>query len=482
MSEYRKFGRDIGLVGITRLLLGLRGLILLPILTKTLGPFDYGIWAQLAVTIALLPMLASLGLPGATLRFLSGEKNKKEIQEGFFSSLSVVFLSSLILSMLLYFSADSFALTFFHTPEASSLVKISAVILILCSLDGISLEFFRTFRQMKKYSLFTLLETFGTIGLIAYLILSGFGLFGAVTALLIARAAIFAAMFPTIISQIGVRFPRFTKIKSYLNYGLPLLPVGLFFMVVEYSDRYLIGFFMGPTSVGIYSAAYGIAHVVFMFSWPLTTVLSPTLFKFWDEGKNDELKKHFKYTLKGFLTFAIPAVFGITVLAAPLLQTLSTSDFVPGSSIMSILAIASFFLGFSTFPDHVFYLTKNTKQFAVLWGLLALINFVLNIILIPIIGIYGAAISTLICFITGALISSIIFSKKIKVVFDWTFIAKSIVASSIMAFVIWNVNLIKFPEIILSIFLGASIYFAALILLKGFRRREIMFIVNILKK
>ena len=76
MSEYKLFAQRVGLVGITTLIVNLRGLILIPILTKTLGADAYGIWSIIMITISLLSPLALLGLTTAMIRFLAAEKEE----------------------------------------------------------------------------------------------------------------------------------------------------------------------------------------------------------------------------------------------------------------------------------------------------------------------------------------------------------------------------------------------------------------------
>ena len=68
---YRKFAKDIALIGSTNLAMAFRGIIILPVITKILGVQDYGIWAQLTTIIYLLTPLAGLGLPYALVRFLA---------------------------------------------------------------------------------------------------------------------------------------------------------------------------------------------------------------------------------------------------------------------------------------------------------------------------------------------------------------------------------------------------------------------------
>ena len=86
MDEVQKFVKDVGVVAIAQLLIRLSPLILLPVLTRTLPIEDYGVWVQATVTIALATALAPLNLPYTLVRFLAGEKDRKELQEGFFST------------------------------------------------------------------------------------------------------------------------------------------------------------------------------------------------------------------------------------------------------------------------------------------------------------------------------------------------------------------------------------------------------------
>lgn len=85
MSEYKLFAQRVGLVGIANLIVSLRGLILLHILTKTIGTDLYGVWTQILVTISLLMSLGLLGLNTAKIRFFAGEKDKNKIGQDFYA-------------------------------------------------------------------------------------------------------------------------------------------------------------------------------------------------------------------------------------------------------------------------------------------------------------------------------------------------------------------------------------------------------------
>ena len=81
MSVYKKFTKYVTLIGLINITGQLKGIIVLPIITKLLGAMDFGIWTQLRVTVNLLTPFILLDLPSSIVRFLAAEKNKEEIQE-----------------------------------------------------------------------------------------------------------------------------------------------------------------------------------------------------------------------------------------------------------------------------------------------------------------------------------------------------------------------------------------------------------------
>ena len=243
MTEYKLFAQRVGLVGITNLIVNLRGLILIPILTKTLGADAYGVWSVIMVTISLLSPLALLGLTSAMIRFLAAEKDKTKIQEGFYSVISVVFFAGLILSLTVFLLADLFAITILKDISAAPLIKIASVVILLQALDLASLEFFRAFGRMKKYSGLMLLQTFAEVGFVAYFVLAGLGLFGAVVSLIISRGFVLLTGASFILKEIGFRLPKFYVLEDYFKFGLPLVPTAMLGWITSSSDRYLIGFF-----------------------------------------------------------------------------------------------------------------------------------------------------------------------------------------------------------------------------------------------
>ena len=77
MASYQRFARDVGLIGTVQVLTNLGNFLILPIITKSLGTYDYGLWAQINITVSLISPLALMGLSMALVRFLSSETEKR---------------------------------------------------------------------------------------------------------------------------------------------------------------------------------------------------------------------------------------------------------------------------------------------------------------------------------------------------------------------------------------------------------------------
>jgi len=475
--SYQKFTKDIILLVITNLIFALRSLFILPLITKILGPESYGIWAQIIVIIPLLAYILTLGLPFALVRFLAAEKNKKEIQKNVYGVLISIFLGITIIS---------FSLIIFSNPLSNithlSKILIELIILILfCEcLNLVFLNLFRAFQQIKKYSFFIIFQGLGEILLTAIMLISGWGLMGALFSLLIIRMINFFLASGIIIKEIGLGVPNFAKLLDYLRFSLPTIPGNISSWFVNFSDRFIISYFLGAVFVGYYVPAYTLGIIISFFETPLSFLLPPVLSKLYDEQKLDETKKYLKYSLKYLLLITVPALFGITILAKPLLITLSTPEIAQkGYLAVLFIAFAMMFSGIYTIISQILVLVKKTSILGNVWMIATILNIVLNIALIRPFGIIAAAVNLLITYIFIFLSVAYLTYKYFRFPVDWMSIQKSILAAFIMSlFLLWFKPFGLF-RILLSIVAGVLIYGILIITLRSIEKKELIFLKSL---
>jgi len=480
-NSYQKFARDVFIIGIANGLVALSGIIFMPLITKTLGAYDYGIWAQVQVTISLVLGFVGLGLPYALTRFLPARTDRGEIGDEFYSVFGLVFLATLVVSIIFIAAADLIAAALFD--GATVVVRITGLIILVWSLDHVFLSLFRAFRQMKRYALFTIAAQYGQVGLIAYLVLTGRGIVSMVLAVLAVKTAILMVLFLVATSQVGLRRPGFSRMREYLSFGIPTIPGNISTWVIASSDRYVIAYFLGAASVGVYSAGYAIGQIPFLITGVLAFVLPPALSRLYDEGRMDEVKTHLTYSLKYLMAVTIPFVFGAWVLAEPVLTLFSTAEIASeGYLVLTLVALGTLLHAASVPISRILFLVRKTKTLAAMWIACALVNLGLNILVVPHWGILGAAYTTAFAYGLRLGLTTYFCFREFRFPVDWRFIIKSLIASGVMSLVIWQISPEGALATVLTVVAGVVTYVAALVLLKGFTKQEFRFFRELFRK
>lgn len=481
MDESKLLIQRIGLVSLMNLLTALGGVVLLPILTKNMPVNEYGLWTQVNVTVGLASVIILMGLPHSMVRFMAAAKERKEIQESFYSIFLLVALGGALVSLLLFYFSETLAFHLFD--DNKPVAQILSVIVFMESLNALLFNFFRTFQQMKLYTLLGFINMCLSVALAYYFVATGWGIYGAVIGLFLSKTVLFVIMFHLIQKEVGFMIPNFRNIRGYLAFGLPLVPSGLSDWVINSSDRYVISIFLGTAYVGYYSPGYVLGSIIMMFINPVGCILPVVLSKHYDEDKLNAVETILSLSLRYFLALALPAVFGLTILSWPILSILSTTDIADkGYLITPFVALSMLLFGIASILANIIGLVKRTKISAMIWFIAATLNIGLTIFLVPRLNILGAALATLLAFIF-VFASTVYFTfRLLKLHLDTRFILKCLLASMVMSLfiILWSPK--DLQEILASIALSAGLYFLLLWLLKGINEYEVQFLKKMLRK
>ncbi len=481
MTEHKLFAQRIGLIGLTYVLTTLIRILLVPILTKNMPIEEYGIWVQVNATIGLVPPIVGLGLPFALVRFLASTEDRKDLQEGFYSISFVVLLTSGIVSLLfLIFSKTIATILFDNNIKVAMIIP---AILFLQSLINLPMNLFRVFQKIKRHSLFLILDMLFTVSFASYFIILGQGVVGAVKGILISNILVFSGMMIFVFKEIGFGFPKFLNLKKYFNFSIPLLPSNLSNWIINSSDRYVITIFLGTAFAGYFTPGYTVGILISTFAIPLSFLLPPVLSKYYDERKFNEFNKVLKYSTKYYLLIAIPSVFGLSILSKSILTILTTPEIANiGYLITPYTAVSYLLYGLQGIVGNILVVENKTRIIGIIMSVSAIVNLVLNILVIPLIGINGAALTTLISFIL-IFVVVLYYSLKPKLfTFDINFIIKSLLASSLMSLVVIYLNPTNLNNLLFTIGIGAALYFGIIFSLNGINKEEIKFFRSIVSK
>ncbi|ABK15439.1 polysaccharide biosynthesis protein [Methanothrix thermoacetophila PT] len=479
MSEYRLLAQRIGLIGLANVLVNLSGIFLLPILTKSLPVEDYGVWAQVNVTISLASVVICLGLSASMVRFMAAASSREEIQECFYSILAVVMLTGISAMLLIFCLAEPIARALFNGNVA--VTRALSVIVFVEAMNGLLFSYYRATQRMKLYAIFSVAVVYITIVLAYCFVKLGYGVYGAVLGLGIAKLIGFVFMLTMLLQQIGFRIPSFLHLLEYVSFGIPLFSSYLFDWIVNSSDRYIIGMLLGTVWVGYYNPGYLLGSLITVFISPIGTVLPITLYRYYDCGDIKSVEKLLGFTIKYFLALAIPSVFGLTLLSKPMLFMLSTPDIAEHSYLITpFIALSMVLVGIASILSNAIYIAKKTAISMKISLIAAIINLTLTLLLVSMAGVVGAAVATFFTFFFIFIATNYFANMFIQIKFDYEFMLKSFVASLVMSIplILWPPS--GFIEILRIIAVSIIIYLQAIWLLRGINKEEIRFIKSLL--
>lgn len=201
--------------------------------------------------------------------------------------------------------------------------------------------------------------------------------------------------------------PDVKLLTKMLKYGLKIYSAALFSFLVLKSDIILVNYFMGSYSTGIYSVAVSFGDLIYLLPVTVAAILFPKVSSM-TKGGWDFTLNLIKYgaVLMLFISFTF------LVLINPLIILLFGSPFINASTAFIFLLPGIYFLSLETIAVQ-YLAAKGFPVFVVYaWILAFIVNFILNILLIPVLGINGAAISSAIAYILITALVLYVFKRQ----------------------------------------------------------------------
>jgi len=327
---------------------------------------------------------------------------KEKTQEYFSTILSV----KIILALLSYLAAFVTINLMGYGVEIKSLVYLSALTMLF---DSLHLSIYGVMRALGnlKYEAWGIVGSqFITLLLGGYFLYSGKPLIFLMVAFVIPSFLNVLYAASRLYQHYKIKLiPKYNKeIFKYLGrIALPFALAAIFARVYSYIDSIILSQMLGSTAVGWYSIPYKITFAFQFIPMALVAALYPRFSEFFIHDK-EKLVYYFERGMKYLMIIVLPIAIGITILSKEIVLSLYTSEFLPSILPLKILMLSLIF-SFLSFPIGAFLnaCNKQSTQTAIVFGVLVL-NVILNLLLIPVYGVTGAAIAAA----TGNLLLTII--------------------------------------------------------------------------
>jgi len=433
-------------------------LLLLVYAARILGATEYGKFTFALAFLSLIVIFSHFGLDAIVIREFSREKDK---QKEFYSIISLKVLLCLATFVIILLSS------FFVTPDPS--IQRIILILALFNLAGSFISVFGAFfhaHQRMEYQAWTsIFQSALMTGVGLFLLFKFPSIENLSYSYLI--ASIFALIFTLVLFHfkflpLKISWDK-TLWKKFLAMSWPMALVGLFSMIYVNIDSVMMGYWGQVTETGWYNAAYRIIFITIIPGALISRSFAPVLSRFFKESK-EMFQRAWNKQVELMVMIAVPLVVGGIVLAPRIINSFYPPDFSPSILAFQILAImAGIVFLYRPFTDIMIASNQQKKIFWItLWG--AIINIMLNLILIPKYSLYGAASATVITYIL-ILLMYIAYAIKLNLVslpgMKSVFTAALALISGFLMYLVIREPLVYNLNIFISITLGVSVYFLA---------------------
>ncbi len=435
-------------------------LLLVVCIARYLGDVGFGKYSFAFAFTGLFLIISNMGFNDLLIRDVAQDRSKASAYLG-----NMIFIKCVLSLVLLIILFTTISLMH-YPPDTTLAVYIVAIYITLSSFAHLFRSQFIAFERMEYASITSILEKIVIVVLGLAVLFAGYRLIAVVLAYLAAGVVDFLVSLYITIKRFTIPDLHISPDirKTVLRNIIPFGVVGIFATMYFQVDVVMLSFMKGDAVVGWYSAAYKLVGVLMIIPGWLTVSIFPALSSYY-KTSSDSLKFAFERVFKYMLLLAVPLVAGTVLLADRIIELVYTPEFQMSVPALKILVWSFLFLSLSYVVLVGLYAVMKERLAAAIVVTFSVANIILNLLLIPTMGLIGAALASVIT--TGAflIVSSACLHRELNPLQFGGVLPKAVVSTGLMSLLIYYVH---FLNILLLVPIGVIVYLSAFIVLNGF--------------
>ncbi|WP_405208868.1 lipopolysaccharide biosynthesis protein [Aquimarina sp. LLG6339-5] len=395
MSQ-KKLLKNSGIYSILMLLQKGINFILIPVLTVYLSTYDYGVVAIVIAINAFLNVFYLLSLPGTLNRFYYEFKDdQNKVKKLFGTIITFVLLNSFVVTLIIFLGRKWLLLPFLEDVDFFPFMALGLISVIFNPCYTIYQSSLQSrqegVRFGKNNAIFFLVNI---ILLLTSVIFFDMGAKGVLGSLAITNVVFFIYTLSRFRKDITFGIDV-DILKKSLKYAFPLIPHTLSGVTTMLIDRIIINKLLNTSLVGIYSIGNNFGSIVFLIASGINQAFVP----WFNQKIKDNSQKSIPEIAKLIIVFYCLVALGLSFFGKEVIMLITPKEYHISWMVIPCIAFAFVYHGvYYFFASALFYdiQGRGNRIIPVFTILAAVINIILNIILIPRHGIFGAAVATLI--------------------------------------------------------------------------------------
>ncbi|EIW14418.1 putative membrane protein [Lactiplantibacillus pentosus KCA1] len=384
MDRYKKLFSNSAIFAIGNLGSKMITFVMVPLYTRYLTTSQYGQSDVLSTIVSLLTPILTLSIIDAVFRFAidKASDNRQVLTNGIYISLISAVICLLLSPIIARFHYGIYVCVLTYASAIESMFQ----------------QFARGIGRSKLYASTGILMTIVTvISNIIMIVLFGWGLNGYLASMLIAQIG---GLLYLLIALKAWRYISFNNINKSLAiqmliYSVPLIPNAVSWWLSNSANKIFIALMIGASANGIYAVANKIPSLISVFytiftqAWQISAV---------EEFKSKDVGKFFSTVLSATMSVLFIGVALLTLLSKILVYILSTPAYYSAWQIVPWLSLAVLYSCVSSFIGTVYTSSMKTGQLLSTTMAGAVINVLMNLIMIPVMGVVGAGVGAAVSF------------------------------------------------------------------------------------
>lgn len=463
-------------------------------LARAISPEEFGLFYSVFTLFMFISIFTDMGYNQSIVKYIPEfivKKNKKAMSKLIKYVINVNIFLTLMISMVILFLSKIIATKYLSMPDASSIIILCVLMLLLNNIVSFVQVLFQAFQDMFKYGLFYFFSKILFFICTIFLFYIGFSrdvtlpLWAYIGSCVLVLFAFGYSAYKLVIPRIKNRSFDKKMFVKITHFALPNMISTIAGTVIGYIDTIILTLMAPLSLVGVYNATIATILILGYLGGVIATVLFPLISELNTKKNKKNMNQLISTIYRYSLIIIIPCALVMFFFSEIILRILFGEAFVSGATAMSILSIGVIFLTISQINFSVLNGLGQPKKITIITVVAAIFNTIANLIIIPFLGINGAALTTTISYLIMMTWSYFILRNHIKIKLDK--LLQILIASAIFFFSLYYlkkiINTNTYLEVVITLTATIIVYIVSLILLRAIRLSEINSLKNkIIKK
>lgn len=402
MVSASRLGSRFRVALLEKFISAITGGLLVVLLARLLDPDGYGLLYLTLSIVGVAKLFSKLGVGPSAARYISEYKETDASQTP-----HIIRFSLLVTGVLMVIVATALVLgnqliaDVLNEPDLHIFILVGAIFLIFKTLAGYTNSILQSFEDIKAASVIKIIKEISKLFCAIGLVLVGFGAIGALVGYL------FGVMIGTVLGIAIIYYRYYSKIdrsatmetglkRRILEYSVPLTMTNTARILDKQIDIVLVGFFLNPVAVSYYVISKQVVQFIEKPASALGFTLAPTFAAEKSKGNIEHASRIYEEAFIHLMLLYTPAAVGIIIIAEPLVELVFGANYLGAIPVLQVLGLYAVLMASNLVANKALNFLGRAKERAIIKGITAIMNVGLNIILIPTIGVVGAALSTII--------------------------------------------------------------------------------------